>query len=117
MSGEMKTKLPPGLVSPILKSAMSLNGAGADETLSIRERGGFRLFRARRKPLEVLRIARFEPDLDARSGVLDPALEPELAGQSVDERPEPDPLDDAENHDGDGTSFSFDWPSFFLFLL
>ena len=39
----------------------------------------------------------FDVDLDARAGVLDPAVEPQAAGEAVDVRAEPDSLDDAEH--------------------
>jgi hypothetical protein len=39
----------------------------------------------------------FNMDLDPRAGILDPAVEPEAAGEAVDAGPEPDALDDAED--------------------
>ena len=44
----------------------------------------------------------FDVDLDAGAGVLDPAVEPEAAGQAIDVGPEADALDDAEDGQAGG---------------
>ena len=47
---------------------------------------------------------RFEEDLDALPGVLDPARKAQLPGQPVDERPEADALNDPEDREGGGAT-------------
>ena len=102
MSGEMKTKPERARVARISKPRRPSTGAGPlVQLLDDGERGqpgpqGGGELRADD------RGRAFDVDLDARAGVLDPAVEAEAAGQAVDVRAEADALDDAEDREAGG---------------
>ena len=102
MSGEMKTKPAAARVSRIVEAPAALERRGTQVERSIDgqrgqsgpQGGGELLADDGGRPFDV--------DLDARAGVLDPAVETEPAGQAVDVGPEADALDDAEHREAGG---------------
>ena len=72
-------------------------GAGRTSSRSMTARGGSPFRRAAANPPRTTAGRPLDVDLDARAGVLDPAVEPEAAGEPVDVGPEADALDDAED--------------------